>query len=146
MRRRLPALAPGTVAFFALLVVTLVVAVLVVRARTPDLALEVTRIANRELVVGDDDKPARITFFVREDDPAAAVEIVDSDGQVARTLAEPVELESDRPVTYAWDGLTDTLRPAFTGRYRLRVRLPGSDRDMVWPRRIIVTRAPETSG
>jgi hypothetical protein len=134
-----PAASPGAALFFALLAATLVVGALVVRARTPDLVLEVTSIAPRELTVDG----TRIAFFVRESDPRAEVSIVDADERVVRTLAGAVPLPADREVVHRWDGRDDAGRPVARGRYRFRVRLPERDRDMIWPRRIWVERSPD---
>jgi hypothetical protein len=121
----------GAAFFFALLAVTLVMAVLVVRARTPDLMLEVTR--QPSTLTADD---ARISFFVRESDEHARVAIVDSHEDIVRTLDGDVELDADEEVSYDWEGSTDAGTPAPPGRYRLEVALPSQDREMVWPRRI----------
>jgi hypothetical protein len=131
----------GAVLFFALLGATLLLGVLVVRARTPDLALEVTTLT-REFAPGGAERPneARIEFFVREDDPAADVLVVNPAGRVMRTLASGITLEEGREVAYRWDGRTDRDRRARPGRYRLRVVLSEGDRDMVWPRRMILRR------
>jgi hypothetical protein len=133
-----PAASTGAALFFALLAATLVVATLVVRARTPDLVLEVTSIAPRELTVDG----TQIAFFVRESDSRAEISIVDADERVVRTLAAPVALPADREVVQRWDGRDDAGRPAAKGRYRLRVRLPERDRNMIWPRRITVEPTP----
>lgn len=119
----------GAALFFALLAVTLVMAVLVVRARTPDLMLEVTR---QPSTPGD----ARISFFVRESDEHARVAIVDSHEDIVRTLDGDVELDAGEEVSYDWDRSTDAGTPAPPGRYRLEVALPSQDREMVWPRRM----------
>ena len=121
----------GAVLFFALLAAALVAAVLVVRARTPDLVLEVT--SQPSLIVDDD---ARITFFVRESDDHARVAIVDLNEDVVRTLDPDVELTEGEEVTYDWDRSTDAGSRAPPGRYRLLVELPSEDREMVWPRRM----------
>lgn len=130
----------GTTLFFALLVVTLTTAVLVVRARTPDLVLEVTEPpANRPATLktgGDPPRTVEITFFVRESDSHALVGIVDSQENVVRTLDGDVGLSEGDPVTYTWDGRTDDGAVAPPGRYRLLVELPSEDRTMIWPRRI----------
>jgi hypothetical protein len=129
----------GAALFFALLAAALIVAVLVVRARTPDLVLEVTELDCR-LNPGEhpDAAPARITFFVRESDDDARVAIVDRHEQLVRTLDSTVALDAGEPVTYSWDGRTDAGAVVAPGRYRLEVALPGQRREMVWPRRIFV--------
>lgn len=127
----------GPVLFVVLLVASLVVSALVVRARTPDLMLEVTRLPGTISPDGDGSKDvARVTFFVRETDPAAEVQIVGADKEVVRTLDSQVALEAGGEVTYVWNGRTDLGGKAPIGRYRLRVILPSSDRDMVFPRRL----------
>lgn len=142
MSWRLSGASPGAIPFFALLALALVAAVLVVRARTPDLVLEVEPIKPREVVVQAlEPEPAEITFFVRESDSAAEVSIVDAEGDVVRTLASAVALEADRRTTYRWDGTDDGGRPVKTGHYRLRVDLDDSDLEMIWPRRISVDRS-----
>ena len=143
--RRLPAL--STALFFVLLAATLVTAVLVVRARTPDLVLEVTEPGANENVSfspigGPPPHDIELTFFVREADDHALVAIVDSHEQIVRTLDSDVALEKREPVTYVWDGRNDAGDFATPGRYRLRVDLPGADREMVWPRRFTVLEAP----
>ena len=124
--------------FFALLVATLLAAVLVIRARTPDLMLEVTAGLPGELHPVGPERPGdvEITFFVRGSDDDARVAIVDGREDVVRTLDEAVALVAGEEVTYVWDGRTDAGRLAPAGRYRLLVELPGEDREMVWPRRI----------
>jgi hypothetical protein len=126
---------PGAALFFALLGITLVMAVLVVRARTPDLMLEVTH--QPSTLTGAD---ARISFFVRESDEHARVAIVDGREDTVRTLDDDVALDAGEEVTYEWDRSTDAGAEAPPGRYRLEVALPSRDREMVWPRRM--TLAP----
>jgi len=124
----------GAAALVALLAVSLLLGIFVFRARTPDLALEVTNFP-QEL---DEQGLAEITFFVRFDEPTATVEIVGRDQVVARTLAPSIALNEDEALTCAWDGLDDDGDKVEPGRYRLRVTLPGEDRVMVFPRRLDV--------
>lgn len=137
-------LRPGAAAFFCLLAASLVAAVVVVRARTPDLVLEETGSLPASFAPTRSDGAGGIdlTFFVRESDPDAAVRIVDAKENVVRTLAEDVELEADEEVTYRWDGRTDDGSLARPGRYRLEVELPRSDRTMIWPQRITLVPRP----
>jgi hypothetical protein len=133
--------------FFLLFAATLVTAILVIRARTPDLVLEVTSPpANADVtfspIGGPPPHEVELTFFVRESDEHALIAIVDSHEQIVRTLDSDVALEKREPVTYTWDGRTDSGDFAPAGRYRLEVDLPGADRQMVWPRRFTVTEAP----
>jgi hypothetical protein len=81
---------------------------------------------------------ARLAFFARSADPSATVSIVGRDLERVRTLAGDVALEAGREVSYTWDGRTDDGERAPPGRYRLRVTLPESERDVVFPRRIDV--------
>ena len=126
--RRVPL---GAALFWVFLVATVVTAVLVVRARTPDLVLEVTH--QPSILTGTD---ARISFFVREADGHATVAIVDSHEDLVKTLDDDVSLAEDDEVTYEWDRSTDFGGDAPAGRYRLEVTLPSEDRVMIWPRRI----------
>jgi hypothetical protein len=132
----------GAALFFALTAVVLIASVLVVRARTPDLVLEVTEPSVAEpgefSPGGPGPGEVTITFFVREGDGEAAVGIVDSREDLVRTLDSSAELAEDEPVTYVWDGRTDDGATVAPGRYRLRVELPSEDRVMIWPRRITV--------
>jgi hypothetical protein len=148
-----PRLGLAAALFFSLLVATTAVAVLVVRARTPDLVLEVTKQCpppapadNCSPEFDPNGKPLareiEIEFFVRESDPHALVRIVDSHEDTVRTLDSDVALEADREVRYVWDGRTDAGTLAPPGRYRLGVELPSEDRDMIWPRRIFLAQPP----
>ena len=114
----------GAALFLCLLAATLVTAVLVVRARTPDLVLEVTEptIADpaRFDPTGAPPNEVTITFFVRESDGEATVGIVDSHEDLVRTLDEGVALVEDEPVTYIWDGRPTTATwspPGATGSW-----------------------------
>ena len=132
----------GAALFCCLLAATFAAAVLVVRARTPDLVLEVTEPARDQQASlrvggpGADEVP--ITFFVREADDGALVGIVDSRENLVRTLDADVALGEREPVSYSWDGRTDDGAAVAPGRYRLLVELPSEGREMVWPRRINV--------
>jgi hypothetical protein len=127
----------GAVLFVALFAAAVVTAALVVRERDPALALEVTNFTGTFEPDGDGDRDvARLEFFVRESEPSATVSIVGRDLERVRTLARDVPLEAGREVSYSWDGRTAAGERAPPGRYRLRVRLPQSERDVVFPRRI----------
>lgn len=127
----------GPALLLALLAATLVVGALVYRARTPDLALEVPRI-ERDLRLGapGDAGVAQLRFFSRFDEPEATVLIVGRQRRVVRTLAEG-PLARNRELVCQWDGSNDTGELVAPGHYRLRVVLPGQDRDMLYPRRIV---------
>jgi hypothetical protein len=128
---------PGPVLFCVLLVATVVTAAVVVHARTPDLALQVTHITHRISPQGGGGyRVAHIRFFVRESDPDATVEIVGPNLKRVRTLYRG-PLTADKSVSFTWNGRTAAGSiPNPNHRYRLRVILPGADRDMVYPRRI----------
>jgi hypothetical protein len=143
--RLLRGASPAALIFFAVLAATLAIAVLVVRARSPDLALEVTRWkpCTRELssMAEGEAGRVRITFFIRENEEHALVRIVDSEERTVRTLDADLALAAREKARYYWDGTDDegeTVRP---GLYRLGVTLPAHDREMVWPRRIGVDRS-----
>lgn len=131
----------GAAIFLCLLAASLITGVLVLRARTPDLVLEVTDPPASEpaaLVPGGEPGRVPITFFVREGDGDALVGIVDRREDLVRTLDSDVELTERDPVSYVWDGRDDEGEFVAPGRYRLVVELPSEDRRMVWPRRITV--------
>ena len=127
----------GPALFVALLVASVVVAATVLHARSPDLAIEVTRLTREIDPTGDaKDRVAHIRFFVRESDPDATVEIVGPDLKPIRTLARQ-PLVANEPVSFTWNGRTGLGALADPDdRYRLRVLLPNRDRDMIYPRRI----------
>jgi hypothetical protein len=138
----------GGAVFALLLAASLIAAVIVVRARDPDLALEVTeRACEPEPCVGRDQQTfsfdpgqqtALITFFVRKDDSDAFVGIVDEDDEPVRTLDDAAALAEGEEVTYRWDGRDDAGSLVSPQSYYLRVELPSRDRDMIWPRRMRV--------
>lgn len=117
-----------------LLAASLIVAVIVFRERTPDLALEVLRM-NRNL---PREGIAEIEFFTRFDEEDATIEIVGRNKVTARTLADGIALRRDEVMRCVWDATEDDGGLAAPGRYRLRVVLPGADRDMIFPRRLRV--------
>jgi hypothetical protein len=127
----------GPALFCALVVATVVTAAIVVHARTPDLALQVTHLTHRISPQGGSGYPAaQIRFFIRDSDPDATVEIVGPNLKLTRTLYQG-PLVADRPVSLTWNGRTAAgAVPNPNHRYRLRVILPSQDRDMVYPRRI----------
>jgi hypothetical protein len=138
----------GGTLFGVLLAASLIAAVLVVRARDPDLALEVTeRACEPEPCVGrtgqtfafdPQRQSALMTFFVREDEADAFVAIVGENDRPVRTLDAGAEFEEDEEVTYRWDGRDDAGNFVAPASYFLHVDLPDRDRDMTWPRRIRV--------
>ena len=127
----------GSVLFVALMVASVVVAATVLHARSPDLAIQVTRFTKEIDPRGSGkDRVAHIRFFVRESDPDATVEIVGPDLRLIRTMARR-PLVANAPVSFKWNGRQSSGALADPrDRYRLRVLLPNRDRDMVYPRRI----------
>jgi hypothetical protein len=136
----------GPALLLALLAASLVVGALVFRARTPDLALEVPRI-ERDLRLGAEgsEGTAQIRFFVRFDEPEATVQVVGAERAPVRVLYEG-ELFADQDVVCVWDGRDDAGELVIPDDYRLRVVLPGEDRDMVYPRRIDARGVGGTAG
>lgn len=132
----------GAIALIGLLAVSLVLGILVYRARTPDLALEVTSFPK----TFGDRAFAEIVFFVRLPDEDAKVEIVGRDQVVTRTLADSIALDSDQRVRCLWDGLDDEGEDAPPGRYRLRVTLPSEGREMVFPKRLDIEPGERYAG
>ena len=132
----------GSVLFVVLLVASVVTAAIVVHARTPDLALEVTHLTHRISPQGlGKYRVAHIRFFVRESDPDATVEIVGPNLRPVRSLYRG-PLVANKPVSFTWDGRTESGAIASSrDSYRLRVILPGQDRDMAYPRRIDIVEA-----
>ena len=130
----------GPALLVALLVAALAAGVLVYHARTPDLALEVPEETFDRLLGtrGEAELPVEIEFFVRFGEPHARVEIVGSEDATVRTFATDVPLAEDERIQCLWDGRDDDGDPVPPGNYRLRVVLPGQDRDMVFPLRILV--------
>jgi len=122
----------GLALFLALTVAAFATAAIVVREKTPKLALEVQRLDCRLTPKGPGHRIAHIRFFTRYSDPHARVTIVGEALSPARTLAADMPLESDRQVRLAWDGRTDAGALAPPGRYALRVNLPSRDRNMLW--------------
>jgi hypothetical protein len=144
----------ASVLFASLLAASLIAAALVVRAKTPDLVVEVSHLpgevhdpATGERAHhgftpnGDDNRDvAHLTLFIRDDEPHATVAIVGPFLRRVRTLDKDVALEKDQPVNYVWDGHTNSGELAPPGNYRVEVTLPSLDRDVVFPRRIALIR------
>jgi len=123
-------------------VISLALGIFVYRARTPNLALEVTSFPRSFEGKGT----ATFEFFVRFDEPAAIVEIVGRNQVVARTLDPALAVEADEPIVCVWDGVLDGGGSAPPGRYRLRITLPEEDRQMVFPRRLDVIPGVDAPG
>jgi hypothetical protein len=119
-----------------------VVAAVVVHARTPKLELEVVQLPTKPFSpTGDGHRDkAPITFYVRDRDPNAKVQIVGPENHVVRTLYRgPLVAYQSR--TFTWNGRTSGGRLVNPNEgYRLRVVLPGQDRDMVYPTQLRLTK------
>jgi hypothetical protein len=77
---------------------------------------------------------------VRDSDPHATVQIVGPDNRVIRTLHRG-PLVAYEHNTFTWNGRRPGGRLANPrDGYRLRVVLPGQDRDMVYPTQIRLAR------
>ena len=123
--------------FVALVVASFVVAAYVVHSRTPHLELEVTHFDQELSPNGDGiNDSADIELYVRNSDPHATVEIVGPFLEPIRTLYSGPLVANQRR-TFRWNGRTTAGKLANPAHlYRLRVILPGEDRDMVYPRKI----------
>ena len=77
-------------------------------------------------LINRDDRPVR-TFTVK---------IISPKGRVTARIPPGGLLQSFKTLGFRWNGLLAGGRPAPTGPYRLRVKLPGQGRDMVFPLRI----------
>jgi hypothetical protein len=126
----------------ALLIAAVIVAGVVVHARTPKLELQVLQLPSKPFSPNGDGHrdEARISFYVRESDPDATVQIVGPDNEVIRTLYRG-PLVAYKHVTLTWNGRTSNgqLANRHDG-YRLRVKLPNQGRDMVYPTQIRLAR------
>ena len=121
---------------------SLAAAVVAVRERSPDLMLEVSRQTPVFAPEGGGPGPreAEFSFFLRESEPDASVEIIGPEEEVVRRLAADVDLEADEELTLRWDGADQLGLPARPDIYRIRVLAPGLGREMIWPRRIALVR------
>jgi len=123
----------GAALFVVVAVASFVTAAIVLYAKTPKLALEVTRLDERLVPNGPPGhRVSHIRFYVRYGDPHARVTIVGQGLNPARTLGADVPLEANRPVSYTWDGRTNSGSLAPKGHYALRVNLPDRGRNMLW--------------
>ena len=122
----------GLALFAALTVAAFATAAIVVREKTPNLALEVEHLDCQLTPKGPDHRVAHIRFFTRYSDPHARVTIVGEALSPARTLAADKRLTANKPVKFEWNGRTDAGAIASPGRYALRVNLPSRDRNMLW--------------
>jgi hypothetical protein len=133
----------GAILFVALLVASVVVAGVVVRARTPKLEIEVLHLPLKFSPNANGHRDvAHIRFFARDSDPDAAVQVVGPNREVVRTLYRG-PLTADEPISLTWNGRTTTGRVANpVDRYRLRVILPSQNRDMVFPQQMRLVGVP----
>jgi hypothetical protein len=114
----------------------------VVHARTPKLELEVLHLPKKPFTPNGDGHRdvARTSFYVRDSDPHATVQIVGPDNQVIRTLYRG-PLVAYKHVAFTWNGRTSQGQLANRHEgYRLRVILPDQGRDMVYPTQIRLAR------
>jgi hypothetical protein len=147
--------AVGAALFVLLVLAAFATAAIVLYAKTPKLALEVQRLGTcprgtdqerlicRVLAPG---RPGRgvvhIHLYVRYSDPHARVSIVGEGLDPARTLADDLAVRAGRPLSFTWNGRTDTGAIAPRGTYALRVNLPDRGRNMLWVADRIHLEAP----
>jgi hypothetical protein len=125
-----------------LLVGAVIVAAVVVQARTPKLELELVHIPSKPISPNGEGHrdTASITIYVRDSDSNARVQIVDPEDRSVRTLYRGSLVAYQRR-TFSWNGRTSGGQLASPDQgYRLRVVLPGQDRDMVYPTQIRLAR------
>jgi hypothetical protein len=147
--------AVGAAVFVILVLAAFATAAIVLYAKTPKLALEVPRLGTcppgadqerpicRTLVPGRAGRSVvHIRFYVRYSDRHARVSIVGQGLDPARTLADDLPLQADRPVSFTWNGRTDGGAIAPDGNYALRVNLPDRGRNMLWVARRIRLETP----
>jgi hypothetical protein len=83
----------------------------------------------------------RIRFRVTQSDDAT-VQVVKPGGRVVATLARDRFLKRYHFFTFYWDGHSREGAVALPGRYKLRVKLLGQERNLVPPGTIHLHRAP----
>jgi hypothetical protein len=123
-------------------VASVIVAGVVVHARTPKLELEIVHLPSHPISPNGDGHhdAAEISFYVRDSDPNATVQIVGPNNELVRKLYRG-PLVAYRHYTYTWNGRMSSGRLANpSDGYRLRVILPSQDRDMVYPTQIRLVR------
>ena len=76
----------------------------------------------------------------RSDD--VTVQVIDSEGSVARTLARDRRLPGKRPLQFYWDGRTNQGAVAPDGTYRVRVGLRNQARSVVLRRKVTLDTSP----
>jgi hypothetical protein len=126
------------VLFGALLVAAVIVAGVVVHARTPKLELEILHLPGMPFSPNGDGHrdSATIRFYVRDGDPHASVQVVGPNNEVIRRLYRG-RLVAYKHYTFTWNGRAEGGHLASTSQgYRVRVVLPSQDRDMVYPTQI----------
>lgn len=129
----------GPALLLALLALTLTAGAFVYHARTPDLAIEVIQLSRH--ITPDDDgnrDVMRVGFYVRFDEPEASIEVVGKKKRLIAALAPQIALRAGEHAVCHWDGRNDRGWRVAPAGYRLRVTLPGADREMVFPRRVYV--------
>lgn len=87
----------------------------------------------------------RIRFRVTKSDDAT-VQVIKPGGRVVRTLARDEFLKRYHYFTYYWDGRQRGGGLAPQGRYKLRVKLLGQERNLVPPGVIKLHRVPPKPG
>jgi len=131
--------------FVILLLAALVTTAFMIRVKTPDLMLEVVTMTPRKFEPDGDGlrDGIKISFFVREDEPDARVEIVSTYRQKPiRALDRHLALAANVPVEFTWDGIRNNGKLAAPGGYRLRVTMPSLGRVIEFPRRFFIEGMP----
>jgi hypothetical protein len=146
-RRRV---SPAVLVFALLVVATVAAFAWAQRLKRDPLVLDRVTIGNeqsRSFTPNGDcrfDK-ARIRFRVTQSDDAT-VQVVKPGGKVVITLARDRSLKRYHFFTFYWDGRSRDDGIAPPGRYKLRVKLLGQERNLVPPGVIRLHRSPRQPG
>jgi flagellar hook assembly protein FlgD len=84
---------------------------------------------------------ARVSFTIKKDDDVT-VDVVASDGDRVRRLADGRALKAYRRLSLAWDGLDDDGREVKDGTYRYRVALRREGRTVTLPDPVVKDVTP----
>jgi flagellar hook assembly protein FlgD len=114
----------------ALIVASLGMLIVNQRVRSDSLLIDRVDVSGDFAPDGDGvDDVAAISFRVKDDDKVD-VDIVDSDGDEVRNLADAQPVETDDEIELSWNGFDDGGKQAEPGVYSLRINLRDRDREI----------------